>query len=624
MAGGGANCGTATLTASGGTGGTIYYEGSLSGGTLTNDQVSSLVLNTNGTYYFRSQSADGCWGGEGSAAITINPLPTAVTVTGGGPTCGTATLIASNGGSGNIYYQATTSNGISTATGTLISTKTVSTSGTYYFRAKLGSCWGAEGSAIVVIGSVPAAVTVTGNGTYCGNATLTATGGAGGAIYYQGSVSGGTDASDQVSSKVVTTTGLHYFRAMSAGGCWGPQGSANVSISPMPGAVTVTGGGAFCGSALLTASNDGSGTIFFEGTTPNNTVTTSLTSTQTVTASGTYFFRAKAGPCWSPEGSVTVTIQIVPSITGSLGLCIGGAIDLNSNTGGGAWSSGGTGIATVDAGTGLVASVAGPGTENIQYTGANGCIRTVEVTVSILAPNTGTPIICMGSIPSSIAILSNDAPGGAWSCLQPGKALISPSSGAIKGLNPGTATIVYSLGGCNTSTQITINPEVADIVGPAAVNTPATIFLSNTTIDGVWSSSTGNVSLVPGPPTTVAVTGEATGPAIIRYMVNPGCFKEKAISVNGGRPGMKEEDESQAQNFSVYPNPSTGVFMVQTSTPGTLTLYNMADGKMIMRYAITRRNSELALPSDMAAGVYVCNFTDEKGRSEVAKLMYKR
>ena len=76
-AGAGTFCGSTTITASGGAGGTIYFQGTTSGGTSTTTASTSQTISASGTYYFRSQSAAGCWGSEGSASVTINNIPTA-------------------------------------------------------------------------------------------------------------------------------------------------------------------------------------------------------------------------------------------------------------------------------------------------------------------------------------------------------------------------------------------------------------------------------------------------------------------------------------------------------------------------------------------------------------------
>ena len=61
--------------------------------------------------------------------------------------------------------------------------KTVSSSGTYYFRA-YNSCGCPKKRNNN--DQYPGSVTVNGGGTFCNNATLTASGGSGGTIYRQG------------------------------------------------------------------------------------------------------------------------------------------------------------------------------------------------------------------------------------------------------------------------------------------------------------------------------------------------------------------------------------------------------------------------------------------------------
>jgi predicted CXXCH cytochrome family protein len=83
--------------------------------------------------------------------------------------------------------------------------------------------------------SVPGSVTVSGGGTICGtSATLTATGGTGGTIYWQNTISNGTSTATPSNSQTVTSSGTYYFRARNSGGCWGPQGAVNVVVNGQP------------------------------------------------------------------------------------------------------------------------------------------------------------------------------------------------------------------------------------------------------------------------------------------------------------------------------------------------------------------------------------------------------
>jgi hypothetical protein len=160
----GPGCGSAAVLASNGGSGTIYYQGTASGGVDISSPSSSQTVTASGTYYFRAKSVAGCWGQEGSVAVTINSTPAPVNVSGGGVHCASTTIVADNGVDGTMYFQGSTSGGTSTAIPA--SSQVINTSGTYYFRARSAAgCWSAEGSAIVTIGTVPAA-TITNGGRY--------------------------------------------------------------------------------------------------------------------------------------------------------------------------------------------------------------------------------------------------------------------------------------------------------------------------------------------------------------------------------------------------------------------------------------------------------------------------
>lgn len=328
VTGGGAVCGSTTLTASNGGSGTIYYQGTASGGTSTATPATSQVINASGTYYFRSRSADGCWGTPGSATVAVNSIPAAVSVAGAGTYCGSTTITASNGGSGTIYFQGTISGGTSTSSPS--SSEVISASGIYYFRALSASgCWGPEGSVILTINPVPADVTVSGGGPHCGETTLMASNGGSGTIYYQGATSGGTSVITPSVSEYISTSGTYYFRALSSAGCWGTEGSATVVINSLPAAVTVTGAGVFCDHSTILASNGGSGTIYYQGTIAGGTSVSTASVAELLTSSGVYYFRARSvAGCWGIEGNVAVTIHSLPvmyTVTGGGDYCASGS-----------------------------------------------------------------------------------------------------------------------------------------------------------------------------------------------------------------------------------------------------------------------------------------------------------
>jgi Secretion system C-terminal sorting domain len=90
--------------------------------------------------------------------------------------------------------------------------------------------------------------------------------------------------------------------------------TASLTVNDTPNHLTVTGGGTFCGQDTIVASGSlGIGDIYFEGTTAGGTLMLALPdSAQLITATGTYYFRANNGTCWSPDASVTVSINPLP------------------------------------------------------------------------------------------------------------------------------------------------------------------------------------------------------------------------------------------------------------------------------------------------------------------------
>ena len=174
--------GTLTITGTNLSGATAVSVGSTAVSSITSSNATTVVVvvgsGTTGTVSVTTAGGTAV----SSSSVTVNALPTAVTVTGAGTYCDNTTLSASNGSDGTIYWQSTNSGGTSTANSGTTS-PTYSTTGTYFARAQSSAgCWGTQDSDAITINATPTSVSVTG-GAICSGATITASGGSGGTIY---------------------------------------------------------------------------------------------------------------------------------------------------------------------------------------------------------------------------------------------------------------------------------------------------------------------------------------------------------------------------------------------------------------------------------------------------------
>jgi len=633
VSGAGTFCGSTTITASNGGSGTMYFQGTTSNGTSTATPSSSQLVTTSGTYYFRAQWVGGCWGTQGSAVVTINTAPTA---NAGAPqsVCagGTITLGGSIGGSATSATWTAPSGTFSNASSLTsnytpsIASGTVTLTLTTNDPDGAGPCTGAISTVVITVNALPNPVIVSGGGTFCGSTTLTAANGGSGTIYFQGTTSGGTSTATPSSSQLVNTSGTYFFRAQSAAGCWGTEGSAAVTINPgatanaglpqsvcaggtitlagsiggsatsstwsapsgsfsnvssltstytptavsgtvtltlttndpdgagpctpatstvvitinpLPNAPGILGAGTFCGSTNLTATLVGPGTIFFQGNTPGGTSTVLGGTPQTITSSGTYFFRAQsAAGCWGPDNSASVTINPLPvayNIVGGGSYCIGGTgvdIALSSSDAGINYRlfRGGTGLG-IQPGTGAALDFGlqtGAGTYTILASNA-----TTSCTVSM----SGTATVAINPLPTAFTVsgsgsycaggtgvnvnLSGSAIGVNYQLLLGGL----PSGAAIAGtgggftFGPQTAAGTYTAQATNTltgcvnnmlgSATITINtlPTAFSVTGGGgycAGGLGAPVGLATSTV-GVNYSLMRGITLI----TTMAGTGSA-------------------------------------------------------------------------------------------------------------------
>lgn len=369
-------------------------------------------------------------------------------------------------------------------------------------------------------------------------------------------------------------------------------GAANVCLGGTTILSTVTGGGTWSSGNPATATIDASGTV--------SGLTTGI-------AVITYTL----GIGCATNRTVTVN-PLPPAITGNVPACVGMTIALGNPTAGGTWSSTTSpGVATVNAGTGVVTPVS-PGTATITYTLGTGCSTTAVVLVNTVQPIAGNTALCAGSV----SMLSHPTTGGTWSSSTPTVAGIAASSGVLVAYTVGTSTISYALpSGCFATKVATITALPAAISGPPSVCPGFSITLTNSTAGGTWSSSNTSVATVG---TGGVVTGVVSGTANISYSTSAGCGVARTVTVNALPAAISGSTSFCAGAISALSTAVSGGTWSSSNTAiatvGSLTgiATGISPGTAIISYipgtgciAVTTISIN-ALPAPIAGGGSIC------------------
>ncbi len=234
-----------------------------------------------------------------------------------------------------------------------------------------------------------------------------------------------------------------------------------------------------------------------------------------------------------PNGCFVIQLFTVNPNPAAIGgspftVCTGFTNTVTDVTPAGTWSSNNAGLASVNAGTGVVTGNS-IGVPTISYTLATGCYAIQSYTVNQTpVATTGTNQVCIGLTTT----LTNTTGGGTWSSSDGAKATVVAGTGVVTGIAAGTVNISYILGtGCYALFPMTVNANPAAIGGPNAVCAGATITATDATLLGTWSSS--NTALATVGAASGIITGLSSGVPTISYTITAtGCYATEAVTVN--------------------------------------------------------------------------------------------
>lgn len=455
-----------------------------------------------GTVIMTYTTSYGCYK---TYAVTVNPVPAAITGTAAVCEAGTTVLMcATMGGSwSSSNSNATVTNG--TVNGVTAGTVTISytTPNTCYSTRSVtvNQLPGAIAGTLAVCQGVSSILSnsVTGGSWVSGNTVIATIGSS------SGNMIGGA----------AGTAGITYTLPT---GC---LTTAVMTTNTLPG--SLMGPSVVCtgASVVLTTSTSG-GTWTSSNSNASvtgGTVTGSTAGNVTITYT-------------LPTGCIAIKVMTVYTspapISGTPTVCQGLTTLLTCSTGSGAWSTSNPAVADVSSSSSGLTSGIAPGNAIITYMVPSGCIATQAVTVLPLPTAiSGTLNVC----PGTTATLTSTPAGGTWSSSVPANVAVGGTSGIITGGMAGTSIISYTLPtGCYITAYAVTNPLPAGIIGSSSVCVGSGNTYTNSTGTGTWAS--GNLAIGTIGSTSGTLTGVANGTVAISYILPTGCASVRTITVN--------------------------------------------------------------------------------------------
>ena len=288
-------------------------------------------------------------------------------------------------------------------------------------------------------------------------------------------------------------------------------------------------------------------TIHLSDSISGGTWSSSNTSVATVSATGvvsgltygtvtiTYSFANSFGCTSSVTKNLQIGIPPLTAIVGNNSFCTGHPDTLTNATAGGTWESTDTLVASINT-SGIVTGLSS-GSSIIKYVYAfGGCSDSVTYPINVftaVAPAiSGFNVVCQ----KHTIQLSDSTTGGVWTTQFPNIASIT-QQGVVTGVATGKDTITYTVttpNGCVAASSIVVTVNPAPVMGNIAgltnvcIGKPSTY--TDTTANGVWSSSNINVATISN---TGVLTTVSAGSTNIKYVVTNqyGCSDSVSLAI---------------------------------------------------------------------------------------------
>jgi gliding motility-associated-like protein len=488
-----------------------------------NPTITNATVANSGSYSL-TVTVNGCTSNATSTAVTVNPIPSAPTVSSNSPVCTGSTLNLISATVPGATYNWSGPNGFtSTVQNPSIPNVTIAASGTYTLSVTVNGCTSPTSTVTIVINPSPSAPIISSNSPICAgsNINLTANSVAN-ATYNWSGPNGFTSTSQNPTIPNATSANAgSYSLTVTVNGCASIASSTTVIVNPTPAAPVISSNSPVCvgNTITLTANSVANSTYNWSG--PNgftSTVQNPTITNATSANSGTYSLTITTNGCTSVISNTVVTVNpipVAPIVSSNSPVCAGSTLNLVSNTIANAtysWSGPNGFTSTLQNPSIPNTTIAASGTYSLTAT-VSGCTSAVSTVTVVVNPTPAAPSISSNSplcAGSTINLTANTVANATYNWSGPNgftSSLQNPSITNATTSNSGTYSLSITVNGCTSSPStivVVVNPIPA---APSATsNSPVcsgnTLVLSAGTIANAqytWSGPNGFTATTQNP-----------------------------------------------------------------------------------------------------------------------------
>jgi len=577
----------------------------------TNALASPSTVATSGTYYIKGTNSNGCSSIITPVTVTINPLPTLITVD-PATVCYPATVdlttaaVTTGSDSGLTFTYFTDL----AATNALTNPNAVTTSGTYYIKGTNANGCSSIASVNVTI-NVTSAPTGNATQTFCGASNITQLIAVGSGIKWYDAATGGNLLPNITA--IGLTNGTTYYASQTVNGCESTDRFAvTVVVNTIPTAPNASAQ-SFCNSATVAdLLPSGSSYNWYSAATGGSALASS-----DVLSSNTYYVSQTLNGCESARTAVTVTINTTAAPTAADQSFCNSALVANLTATGTnlSWYLASTGGSALSPSTSLTST-----TYYVSQT-LNGC-ESSRTAVLVTVNTTSAPTASAQTFCTSATVADLTASGSNLSWYSNSTGGTALTSGTT--LSTGIYYVSQNVDGCE-SPRTAVNVTISTPSTPTG-NAVQTIYggvASDATIEDINVNGS-NIVWYPTPGDAAAGTnaipaGTQLVDGAVYYAVSVvGTCRSAALAVTV--TVVLDNASFDIKSLKYYPNPVVDRFTVSyTKSITAIQVYDI-NGRLVKNLQ-TNGNEVNVDMSDVAASVYIVKvFADDTmGEFKVVK-----